>query len=384
MNRLLSTTQGEDETIYSYDNAGNRFIKQSPEGTTIYLRHGQIAVAMDIELPVDTTEEWGRVNRYVLSGDLLAGRITTTYNSDTTVTVEKSYYHLDHLNSTKCVTDDTADGGELEVMYEYRAFGEQLKRLDANGEDTDDKAKYSYSGKELDDGTNLYYFNARYYDATIGRFINVDPIQDGMNWYVYCGNNPLCFIDPTGLGEEDIVEDFDVTGTGPGNESAEFTPAPTSSPTYQTTNRTTTTTTSTNDNLGIDTTTPTPTPTPRTEVTISPTPKNLSIFEIAHNIAEESDLPHGEIDPIRAPVIGSVVNTGLFVFTGYEMAGAFGLTSKVGQLVVGGAAYGVSDQIPNKPLFISSFLNIKVLNFKKVNALLSKKIINSLRVLIKL
>ena len=45
----------------------------------------------------------------------------------------------------------------------------------------------------------LYYFNARYYDQTIGRFINVDPIQDGLNWYVYANNNPLNRVDPTGL-----------------------------------------------------------------------------------------------------------------------------------------------------------------------------------------
>ena len=38
-------------------------------------------------------------------------------------------------------------------------------------------------------------------DATIGRFINVDPVQDGTNWYVYCNNNPLSFVDPTGLYE---------------------------------------------------------------------------------------------------------------------------------------------------------------------------------------
>ena len=86
-------------------------------------------------------------------------------------------------------------------MYEYRAFGEQLKRWDAANNETADKAKYSYGGKELDAETNLYYFNARYYDATIGRFINVDPIQDGTNWYVYCSNNPLSFVDPTGLRE---------------------------------------------------------------------------------------------------------------------------------------------------------------------------------------
>ncbi len=105
----------------------------------------------------------------------------------------KSYYHLDHLNSTKLVTNEA---GEIVVNYIYRAFGEQLKRLDKSNEEVDeDLAKYSYGGKELDNGTNLYYFNARYYDATIGRFINVDPIQDGTNWYVYCSNNPLNMVD---------------------------------------------------------------------------------------------------------------------------------------------------------------------------------------------
>jgi len=105
---------------------------------------------------------------------------------------EKSvlWYHLDHLNSTKATTDEL---GKMSTMYEYRAFGEELKKLGSGD------AKYTYGGKELDDETNLYYFNARYYDATIGRFINVDPIQDGLNWYVYCNNNPLSFKDPTGL-----------------------------------------------------------------------------------------------------------------------------------------------------------------------------------------
>jgi RHS repeat-associated protein len=80
-----------------------------------------------------------------------------------------------------------------------------LKRLDGNGDETSDSGKYSYGGKELDEGTELYYFNARYYDATTGRFINVDPVQDGSNWYVYCGNNPLCFIDPTGLFHTGVI-----------------------------------------------------------------------------------------------------------------------------------------------------------------------------------
>lgn len=62
----------------------------------------------------------------------------------------------------------------------------------------DGEAKYTYNGKELDD-TNLYYFGARYYDAEVGRFISEDPAKDGLNWYGYCNNNPLKFVDPTGL-----------------------------------------------------------------------------------------------------------------------------------------------------------------------------------------
>ena len=116
--------------------------------------------------------------------------------------VEEGYYMRERLfgSMSRVVSlpnDVTDEGATIVVNYVYRAFGEQLKRLDANGGETGDEAKYSYGGKELDDGTNLYYFNARYYDAAIGRFINVDPIQDGSNWYVYCSNNPLAMVDPT-------------------------------------------------------------------------------------------------------------------------------------------------------------------------------------------
>jgi RHS repeat-associated protein len=180
----MKTTEGGKVTEYFYDNTGNRFIKKGPEGTTLYLRHGQTSVAMDIELGQAGIK--GKINRYVLSGELLAGRITKTVKIDGSISYDFSYYHLDHLNSTKCVSDEA---GVVEVRYVYRAFGSQLAKI-GSGE-----AKYTYSGKELDGETNLYYFNARYYDAEIGRFISVDPAKDGLNWYVYCNNNPLSFKD---------------------------------------------------------------------------------------------------------------------------------------------------------------------------------------------
>lgn len=39
----------------------------------------------------------------------------------------------------------------------------------------------------------------------IGRFISVDPIRDGTNWYVYCSNNPIAFVDPSGLADSAAV-----------------------------------------------------------------------------------------------------------------------------------------------------------------------------------
>ena len=38
-----------------------------------------------------------------------------------------------------------------------------------------------------------------YYDSSIGRFINEDPVKDGLNWYSYCDSNPIMFYDPSGL-----------------------------------------------------------------------------------------------------------------------------------------------------------------------------------------
>lgn len=45
----------------------------------------------------------------------------------------------------------------------------------------------------------MIYLRARYYSPAVQRFISQDLIKDGLNWYVYCGNNPNYYIDPTGL-----------------------------------------------------------------------------------------------------------------------------------------------------------------------------------------
>ncbi len=73
-----------------------------------------------------------------------------------------------------------------------------------------------FTGQRLDD-TGLYYYGARYYDPTIGRFISPDTIvqnpanPQSLNRYSYVLNNPLKYVDPTGLivefeNEEEILQ----------------------------------------------------------------------------------------------------------------------------------------------------------------------------------
>ena len=63
---------------------------------------------------------------------------------------------------------------------------------------------YKYTSKELDNSTGLYFYEARYYDAWLGRFVSADTIvpnpvdPQAFNRYAYVLNNPIRYNDPTG------------------------------------------------------------------------------------------------------------------------------------------------------------------------------------------
>ncbi|MFC1780814.1 RHS repeat-associated core domain-containing protein [Planctomycetota bacterium] len=64
---------------------------------------------------------------------------------------------------------------------------------------------YMFTGRRFDLETGLYFYRARYYNPYIGRFLQVDPVGQGMNLYAYCGNNPVNYIDPSGLVEQVVT-----------------------------------------------------------------------------------------------------------------------------------------------------------------------------------
>ena len=65
-----------------------------------------------------------------------------------------------------------------------------------------------YSGQYYDTESGMTYLRARYYDPYQRRFISEDPAKDGVNWYAYCGNNPVMFVDPLGLYDRKKAVDF--------------------------------------------------------------------------------------------------------------------------------------------------------------------------------
>jgi RHS repeat-associated protein len=101
------------------------------------------------------------------------------------------YYIADALGSIKALVDRD---GFVRQMYEYNAFGEIVQVLDEEGapipiEDAIPNP-YTFTGREFDPETGLYYYRARYYDPHLGHFLQEDPLFQS-NLYIYVDNNPL-------------------------------------------------------------------------------------------------------------------------------------------------------------------------------------------------
>jgi RHS repeat-associated protein len=87
-------------------------------------------------------------------------------------------------------------GSKLSVKIDLNVFG-----------DPNIIVRQRFTGQVKDD-SGLYYFNARYYDPKLGRFTSPDPacrmgvslsIEEVVNPYMYCRNNPVAFTDPMGF-----------------------------------------------------------------------------------------------------------------------------------------------------------------------------------------
>ena len=107
-------------------------------------------------------------------------------------------YHLkDHLGSIRAIVDGS---GRLLEENDYYAFGHRHPRSEHAQSSAN---RFKYNGKELQTVGGLGYldYGARMYDQSLGRWFTTDPLSEkyyGLSPYVYCGNNPLRYVDPDG------------------------------------------------------------------------------------------------------------------------------------------------------------------------------------------
>ena len=85
------------------------------------------------------------------------------------------------------------ENGSITKTYTYDAFGVEQDKV------SNDTNPFRYCGEYYDKETDNIYLRARYYAPLQGRFTTEDPAEDGLNWYSYCGGNPVAFVDPWGL-----------------------------------------------------------------------------------------------------------------------------------------------------------------------------------------
>jgi len=82
---------------------------------------------------------------------------------------QRYFYLKDHLGSTRAIVNGN---GTVLAGYDYDAWGYLLENRSLNS----DSIKFKYTGKERDKESLYDYFGARYYDARIGRWGQVEPL----------------------------------------------------------------------------------------------------------------------------------------------------------------------------------------------------------------
>jgi RHS repeat-associated protein len=185
-------------TSYTYDSENLLTRIDFPDGTSA--RYSYDGIGRRIEKNVN-----GQITQYVYDGqDILleysgGGTVEARYTHGPSVDevlsvkrgAETYFVETDSLGSVVRVTD----GANVAAAYEYNSFGK------VTGQTGTTQTPYLFQGREFDQESGLYYYRARYYDPSVGRFLSEDPMAfaGSANFYSFVRNNPTNFLDPFGL-----------------------------------------------------------------------------------------------------------------------------------------------------------------------------------------
>ena len=178
-NHLLTATAGAVSASYVYEPSGRQAQKTVGANKTRFIYDGLDLIA--------TYDGAGVLqNRYVHGPGMDEPAIQVTAAG------VLSFFHRDFQNSIVALTDNS---GAVTNKYTYSPFGESAPLSGTI---------FGYTAQRYDTETGLYYYKARHFSPTLGRFLQTDPIGyagGDLNLYAYVGNDPMNFRDPLGLSE---------------------------------------------------------------------------------------------------------------------------------------------------------------------------------------
>lgn len=170
-------------TTFVYDGDGSRALKSHDLSDTYYVS-GAYQVS-EYNGAVSAT------TKFIFAGNNRIAMIKNISGSEVVC-----YFHTDHLGSTTVLTDSS---GQVVANMDYLPFGGD--RIASTGNAT---TNYKFTGQEQDPEIGLYNYNARLYDPMAGLFVSADTVvpdfsdPQSLNRYIYCRNNPMMYVDPSG------------------------------------------------------------------------------------------------------------------------------------------------------------------------------------------